>query len=1850
MAIEHAHASEYIKQSRSAGLSDDAIRQNLMNEGWQPADIDQAFSSMQPNHVEAEGLSSTGKTKKFFRKPVYAAAAIVLVLLLIFIGWKLFSGHPLPAQFVLKATMQDAAGVNPHTAFTLQSSQALSGSQVQKILKFNPPVNFSVKQVGLGNPIIKSALAADSAGSYSYQLQPTEDLKAGIVYQSLINDKIYADRQYGWAFQVKAGFQVLKTLPGNKTTYVPTNTGIEMTFNRTNIQNMDQYFTIAPKVDGRFEVYDDTAVFLPKNPLAENTVYTVTIKKGLKTQGSTDSLSDDYQFAFETLSNYTQPSSYFSFSNDFVEAPAGIKTDLSAYSNNVNSNDLSVSVYSISSPDEFLTSYQNSRTWSWGWTNYYRQNNPVSYDTKGKQPVLTFKPDVVVQDYQSYIEIPQVLNKGLYVVDVTLAGQHKQVWLQVTGAAHYFSVTHDTGLLWLDDFSSKTALKNASVDFVQSGSSSQNLGVSNADGLLQFNTPDPLKAENTSLNPNPSFFKVTDADKNVTFVKIQDRWGYTGSGVNSGDNYWKFMSTDRYTYQMTDTVRFWGVVKSRKEDVRQKKVTVALYDNSRFYDYNADFSQQQPVVSTDVMVTPFNTIEGSLSFQGLDPKTYNLVVLFGNETVSQSSIEVLTYTKPSYQLTVTTDKPAIFAGDPVTFTVKGAFFDGTPLNNITLNYNAYWNGDITGQVTLDNNGQATVTQTPDYVADVDSYYPRDLSLNFTPATAEEGQISGTGDVLVFGPHMYLQADQAKQSGDNYTFKAKVNNIDINNQVPDDNGGFRTEYIAGPVANYPISAKITKTTYNQVETGNYYDPINKTVNKTYDYVRSDLDLDPVSGTTDSNGEWSFAKNLPKADNTYYTITFSVTDAQGRIATAQTYAFYANYDVWNPSGLSLNINNETYQKEFSFNDPVNLTVQGSGTTNIADQPILYYRFQNSISKAVVAKSPTFTENFGNDFAPSVQYMAVVLGPYGFEESNSVFALFKASDNNIKINISSDKVSYRPGDKVALSFHITDKDGKPLAAQTNVAIVDEAVFHVLPYTSQQQILDSLYQTIYTYPLTGSTDYLLPKYAAGGGAEKGGCFTAGTQILLASGHTIGIENIKIGDELLTFKDPSSRTLVPAIVQGISSHEVDDFLIINNNLQVTEEHKIFLNGDWDLAGNAKVGDTLVLTDGRTQIIRSIAHRNAPHTTVYNIIVGKYHTYFADGIYVHNAEKGGTSVRSNFIDTAAFQTLQTDASGNAKMDFTTADNITSWRVTARSFDTNTLKAGENTKLVPSTLPLFVNAVLSDSYLTGDNPQVKIGLYGTGYHTDQDAQVSIASDGLKFNQTVTLKNHQATITLGNLPQGEFDLVISGKQGALSDALKKHITVSNSYYTKPSVSTVKVVSGNQSLAGNPGGFTKLEFMDAGKGKFYQDLLYSSYSGGLRVDQVVGSYFAADILSNYFKAQPQDKLDLSAYVSSDAGGIRLLPYSDPDLELSAYVSDLAGGYVSQNSVGDYFTAALHDTKTDLHRQALALYGLASLGKPVLSRLQDIQTVADLTWQDKVYVALGLVKLGDLEEARNLYQKDIHPHLHVDGSQAWFAELGENDAQIKLSDTAAVLASDLNLTDDADLLWNYMQGHPPAKDLDILQRVMFIKSAIAQTSQSAAKLHYQTNARSEDVSLQNGDTYSVTLSEDELKSLNFSNISGDMQVSSFFEQSLNSATVARDANLSLTRQYVVNGKATTSFNDSDIVKVKLFPKVGAKALNGDYQIVDYLPSGLKPVTDPYTLGIDQGYNCLWYPDKVVDNKLYFTVPKNFSTFSQCEPAVQYYARAVNKGDFTASPAQIQSALNPDDVNFSDTVKINVK
>jgi len=601
--------------------------------------IDKFFSKIQkdqaPASLRAKILDIPERKRgpnKFWHSLKFVVPILLIVALAVGgVYYKFFSTAKLASAFELSAEASDLAGISPESFFILKSSKSLSAFQVKKIVKFDPETDFDVEQLS----------------TKRFRLKPKSPLNQNQVYAVTIQEGA-ADRDYSWAFQVKAPFSVLQTHPRNQATYVPVNSGIEITFNREGLLEPEKYFEISPKVEGRFETHGDTLVFIPKG-LQPRSIYQATVKSGLKIRGSNDQLTGDFSFAFETADTAYYNYSSFDFNNDFLEFIPGKKPVLELYYYNIDLKNAEASIYKFDGLEEFMDSYRSSRSWDLAWASFYRQEFSSSSVLKNSQKIASFKPAPIKVGYQDVIELPDQLPNGYYLVELSAQGKKRQAWLQITPIAHYFSVTENKSLVWVQDFQKSSAISNVSVDYYDDRKDQSNLGSTNAQGLIQFDTPQRLKAEIQDAYA-PQFFVLKASQMPEVAVKVADRWGYRG--VGAADDFWKYLATDRYTYKMNDEVKFWGVVKGRSQDIRGQQVTVGIYKPDYFYGWYRGNSgmlsdENKPLVSTASMISAFDTISGKLSFKGLTPGTYSIIVSKDDKIVINTPVVVLTYTKPA---------------------------------------------------------------------------------------------------------------------------------------------------------------------------------------------------------------------------------------------------------------------------------------------------------------------------------------------------------------------------------------------------------------------------------------------------------------------------------------------------------------------------------------------------------------------------------------------------------------------------------------------------------------------------------------------------------------------------------------------------------------------------------------------------------------------------------------------------------------------------------------------------------------------------------------------------------------------------------------------------------------------------------------------------------------------------------------------------------------------------------------------------------------------------------------------------------------------------------------------------
>lgn len=134
--------------------------------------------------------------------------------------------------------------------------------------------------------------------------------------------------------------------------------------------------------------------------------------------------------------------------------------------------------------------------------------------------------------------------------------------------------------------------------------------------------------------------------------------------------------------------------------------------------------------------------------------------------------------------------------------------------------------------------------------------------------------------------------------------------------------------------------------------------------------------------------------------------------------------------------------------------------------------------------------------------------------------------------------------------------------------------------------------------------------------------CFPAGTKITLADGTQKNIEDLTTEDKLLTYNE-SNGQLSEGTIGNIAKKK--EFLLIeitaedNTHIKSTSLHKFHIVGKgWVSAQDIELGDTLLKSDGSEVKVTDKQSKKEDIEVFHILDVKDNHTYFAEGVLVHN--------------------------------------------------------------------------------------------------------------------------------------------------------------------------------------------------------------------------------------------------------------------------------------------------------------------------------------------------------------------------------------------------------------------------------------------------------------------------------------------------------------------------------------------------------------------------------------------------------------------------------------------------------
>ena len=183
--------------------------------------------------------------------------------------------------------------------------------------------------------------------------------------------------------------------------------------------------------------------------------------------------------------------------------------------------------------------------------------------------------------------------------------------------------------------------------------------------------------------------------------------------------------------------------------------------------------------------------------------------------------------------------------------------------------------------------------------------------------------------------------------------------------------------------------------------------------------------------------------------------------------------------------------------------------------------------------------------------------------------------------------------------------------------------------------------YNNVYAYYII----YNSQVYGAGGGkivfnlggCVSGGCFTSGTKIKLFNGLTISIEDVKAGDEILTFNfvtNQNEKSVVTNLETTYHDSVITHTLSDNRNIISSFIHPFYVLGkglssldplahsilypDEPLYNKLESNDILISDDNSQYALKDIKYDVIYNTKMYNLFINGNQNYYANGILVGN--------------------------------------------------------------------------------------------------------------------------------------------------------------------------------------------------------------------------------------------------------------------------------------------------------------------------------------------------------------------------------------------------------------------------------------------------------------------------------------------------------------------------------------------------------------------------------------------------------------------------------------------------------
>ncbi|HKZ87386.1 MAG TPA: Ig-like domain-containing protein [Anaerolineae bacterium] len=536
--------------------------------------------------------------------------------------------------------------------------------------------------------------------------------------------------------------------------------------------------------------------------------------------------------------------------------------------------------------------------------------------------------------------------------------------------------------------------------------------------------------------------------------------------------YNSFIYTDRPIYRPGQTVNFKGIVRA-EDDVRYSlpdvgQVHVKVYDAAYTTIYEKDLSLSELATFHDALQLDAGASLGA----------YQIEVTFRGQSFGQS-FTVAAYRPPEFEIVVTPERDEIARGEATRVTAQARYFFGGGLANTAVNWNVLaetyhfqppWGGPYTfgdvddpwicfdcwwyapytvpepilsGSGTTDAEGKITIDIPADLKWSSGEPITRSVRLivEATASGPDNQFIAGRGEIVRHQGDLYV----GLATRDYVAAEDRPTSVDL----------VVVDWIGTRIPNIPITVSAFRrewiNTFVENEAGG----------GTWEYTTQDTLVATATVTTDDKGEAVFT--FTPADPGSYHIVAEAVDNGGRTVRASTFLWvygreYVSWRRENNDRLTLISDKNTHVPGETAEILIPSPFQGEQYALITVERggVLRSQVLRLTTNSTIYRLP-----ITSDLAPNIYFSVVLVKG----QNNCVGADCLKPENladykigllpldvtpvpqTLNTELTPSAAQAQPGEDVTYDVAVTDADGRPVAGEFSLDLVDKAVLSLLP-----------------------------------------------------------------------------------------------------------------------------------------------------------------------------------------------------------------------------------------------------------------------------------------------------------------------------------------------------------------------------------------------------------------------------------------------------------------------------------------------------------------------------------------------------------------------------------------------------------------------------------------------------------------------------------------------------------------------------------------------------------------------------------------------------------------------------------